>query len=131
MQSEKFTVAIEPGITLLKAGTLTLHELEDRVGIPGLRSQIADVPVCMDELPITAGRFAMQESVDFPYMYTYTEVKVVVSGKIIVRDEAGTRYVGEPGDVFIFRPGTLVVFDKESDGTAVYVGHRTQDPDFS
>ncbi len=128
---ETSTIVEAPGITLLKAGTLGLHELEDRMGIPGLRSQIADIPVSLGELPLTAGRFAMQKSVDFPYVYTYLEVKVVVTGKIIVRDEAGTRYVGEPGDIFIFRPTTTVIFDKESDGTAVYVGHRIQDPDFS
>lgn len=120
-----------PGVQLLKAGTMCLHELADRVDIPGLKSQIIDIPVTDQKAELTAGRFALQPSVDFPYTYTYREVKVVVSGKIIVRDSSGERYVGEPGDIFIFTPTTSVVFDKESEGTAVYVGHRLPDSDFS
>ena len=72
----------------------------------------------------------MRPSVDFPFFYDYLEVKTIVSGKIVVQDEAGRRYEALPGDVFVFTPPHLVTFLAECDGTAVYAGHRPPEPSF-
>lgn len=119
-----------PGIQVLKSGTDTLVELESSYACPGLSSRILDHPVTGVEAPLTVGRFEMRPSVDFPFFYEYLEVKTVVTGRIVVRDEDGERYEAGPGDVFIFSPPCLVMFCAESDGTAVYVGHRGPEPSF-
>ncbi|SDJ21380.1 cupin domain-containing protein, partial [Alteribacillus bidgolensis] len=97
---------------------------------PGLRSQIIDVPVCNNENAIQMGYFSMQPSEDFEYTYTFLEIKVVVNGTIVVRDDQGKKYVGEAGDVFIFTPETSVIFDGTSDGEAIYTAHRLPETSF-
>ena len=39
---------------------------------------------------------------------------------MVVRDAQNQKYVAEVGDVLVFMPNTLVIFDGESDGEAVY-----------
>lgn len=120
----------QPGIQLIKAGTYSQIELDEVLKVPGLKSQIIDVPISAEERPLALGYFSMQPSEDFLFEYTYLEVKVVVSGQIIVSDEQGTKYIGEAGDVFIFTPNTNVLFHKESNGHAVFTGHRAPEPMF-
>ena len=120
----------KPGIQLLKAGMTPLVDLEQTYLCPGLQSRIIDVPITDSDNKLTMGRFEMRPSVDFPFFYEYLEVKTIVSGKIVVRDEDGIRYEAGPGDVFVFTPPHLVTFLAECDGTAVYMGHRGPEPSF-
>ncbi|WP_209124932.1 hypothetical protein [Alkalihalobacillus sp. BA299] len=123
-------ISQKPGMQLIKKGSPEMKELNGLLGIPALKSQIMDVPVTDKLDALSMGRFAMQPSEDFEFEYTFLEIKIVISGKIIVRDDQGVKYVAEPGDVYIFTPTTTVVFDGESDGEAVYVGHRFPEPAF-
>ncbi len=120
----------KPGILLVKSGTPEMVDLERSYRQPGLKSRIIDIPITDAENALTVGRFEMRPSVDFPFFYDYLEVKTIVSGKIVVQDEAGARFEALPGDVFVFTPPYLVTFLAESDGTAVYVGHRAPEPSF-
>lgn len=117
-------VSQKPGVVLIKAGTTPMKELNGLLGLPALVSQIKDIPITADSNPLSAGRFVMRPSVDFEFEYTFLEVKVVVSGKIVIRDDQGVKYVAEAGDILVFTPTTKVVFDGESDGEAVYFAHR-------
>lgn len=117
-------VSQKPGVQLIKAGTTPLKELNGLLGLPALVSQIKDIPITSDRNALSAGRFVMRPSVDFEFEYTFLEVKVVLSGKIIIRDEQGMKYVAETGDILVFTPTTKVIFDGESDGEAVYIAHR-------
>jgi len=120
----------QPGVQLIKAGTYQKKELNNLLGIPALKSQIIDVPICSKENALSMGYFSMQPSEDFEFTYTYLEVKVILKGKIVIRDNQGIKYVAEAGDVLIFTPDTTVIFDKESDGEAIYTGHRLPEPSF-
>ncbi|WNS78014.1 cupin domain-containing protein [Domibacillus sp. DTU_2020_1001157_1_SI_ALB_TIR_016] len=120
----------KPGVQLIKAGTYQKKELNSLLGISALKSQIIDVPVCTNERALSMGYFSMQPSEEFEFTYTYLEMKTVIKGKIVVRDERGTKFVAEAGDVLIFSPETTVVFDKESDGEAIYTAHRLPEPLF-
>ena len=120
----------KPGIQLIKNGTPSQIDLEHSYQRPGLRSTIIDIPMSSEEKPLTMGRFEMHPSVDFPFFYEYLEVKTIVTGKIVVKDEAGVRYEAEPGDIYVFTPPCLVIFQAESDGTAVYAGHRGPEASF-
>ncbi len=42
----------------------------------------------------------MQPSEDFEFAYSYLEIKAVINGKIMTRDDQGKKYVAEAGDVF-------------------------------
>lgn len=123
-------LSTKPGIQVIKAGADSLVDLEKPYACPGLISRILDFPVTPESAPLTLGRFEMRPSVDFPFYYEYLEVKTITSGKIVVKDEDGVRYEAEVGDVFIFSPPHLVMFCAESDGTAVYIGHRGPEPSF-
>ena len=120
----------KPGIQLIKSGTPEMVDLERTYMRPGLKSSIIDVPISSEMNQLTMGRFEMRPSVDFPFFYEYLEVKTIVTGKIVVKDEAGVRYEAHPGDVFVFTPPHLVTFLAECDGTAVYMGHRGPEPSF-
>jgi uncharacterized cupin superfamily protein len=120
----------QPGVQLIKAGTYKKIELNEVLGIPAVRSQIIDVPVTDKQDSLQLGYFSMQPGQEFVFTYTFLEVKTVVRGKIVVRDDQGKKYVAEAGDVLIFTPETTVVFDGESDGDAVYTGHRLPEPLF-
>ncbi|WP_091588429.1 cupin domain-containing protein [Alteribacillus bidgolensis] len=120
----------KPGVQLIKAGTYAMKEISPMLDQPGLKSQIIDVPVCTNENAIQMGYFSMQPSEDLEYTYTFLEIKVIVNGKIVVRDDQGKKYVGEAGDVFIFSPETTVIFDGTSDGDAIYTAHRLPEPSF-
>ncbi|KAB8137458.1 DUF861 domain-containing protein [Gracilibacillus oryzae] len=123
-------LSVKPGVQLIKKGTYPMVELDQKLGIPGLKSQIIDVPVTDKKDAYQLGYFAMQPGEGFEFTYTYLEIKVVVSGSITVHDDQGVKYTAEVGDVFIFTPDTTVYFDGESDGSAVYTGHRMPEPDF-
>ncbi|WP_158738278.1 hypothetical protein [Alteribacillus sp. YIM 98480] len=120
----------EPGVQLIKAGTYKKKELNNVLGQPDLKSQIIDVPVCSKEKALSMGYFSMQTSEDFKFTYTYLEIKVVINGKIIIRDDSDKKYVAEAGDVLIFTPDTTVIFDGESNGDAIYTGHRLPETAF-
>jgi ethanolamine utilization protein EutQ (cupin superfamily) len=119
------------GIQLIKAGTYDKKELDAVLGNPALRSQIIDVPVTDAVNALQLGYYSMQPATDsFDFLYEFLEVKVIVRGKIVVSDQQGNKYVGEVGDVFIFSPGTVVTFEGESDGDAIYTAHRAPEPLF-
>ena len=120
----------KPGVQLIKAGSPHMVSLDKTYQCEGLKSWIIDVPISGNKAELTMGRFEMRPSVDFPFFYEYLEVKTVVTGKIVVKDEDGVRYEAGPGDVFIFTPPHLVMFCAESDGTATFIGHRPKDPSF-
>lgn len=120
----------KPGVQLIKAGTYQKKELSGLLGIPALKSQIIDVPVSSNENAIQMGYFSMQTSKDFEFTYTFLEIKVVIDGKIIVRNDSGRKYVAEAGDVLIFTPETTVIFDGESNGSAFYTAHRLPELSF-
>lgn len=120
----------KPGVQLIKAGTYQKKELNEQLGIPNLKSQIIDVPITSKSDAFQIGYFSMQPSEDFEFTYTFLEAKVVISGKIIIRDDQGVKYVAEAGDVLLFTPDTTVIFDKESDGQAIYTAHRAPEPAF-
>jgi len=120
----------KPGIQLIKNGTPSQVDLEHSYQCPGLKSTIIDIPMSSEEKPLTMGRFEMRPSVDFPFFYECLEVKTIVTGKIVVKDEAGVRYEAGPGDIYVFTPPCLVLFLAESDGTAVFAGHRGPEPSF-
>ncbi|MCH6269260.1 cupin domain-containing protein [Neobacillus citreus] len=123
-------LSTKPGVQLIKAGTYKKIELNDVLGIPAVRSQIIDVPVTDQQNAVQLGYFSMQPGEEFTFTYTFLEIKTIVKGKIVVRDDQGRKYVAEAGDVFIFTPETTVVFDGESDGEAIYTGHRLPEPLF-
>jgi hypothetical protein len=123
-------ISTKPGIQLLRAGDAQLVDLARSYQCPGLISSIIDIPISAASAPLTLGRFEMRESVDFPFFYEYLEVKTITSGRIVVKDEAGVRYEAGVGDVFVFTPPHLVMFCAESDGTAVFIGHRGPEPSF-
>ena len=123
-------LSAEPGIQLIKSGTPEVVDLERSYMQPGLKSTIIDIPITDAQNALTVGRFEMRPSIDFPFYYEYLEVKTIVSGKIVVQDEAGVRYEATQGDVFVFTPPHMVTFLAECDGTAVYIGHRLPEPSF-
>ncbi len=123
-------LSTKPGIQLIKAGTPETIEVAPIVELPDHKSQIIDLPISEADRPLSLGRFAMQPSIDFPFLYEYLEVKVILKGKICVKDEEGVKYEAKPGDIYIFTPQTVVTFLAESDGEAVYAGHREQEPLF-
>ncbi|WP_216595584.1 hypothetical protein [Myxosarcina sp. GI1] len=123
-------LSVKPGIQLIKAGTPKTVEVGPKVALPDHKSQIIDIPISEASRPLSLGRFAMQPSIDFPFLYEYLEVKVILKGKICVKDEQGVKYEATPGDVYVFTPQTEVTFLAESDGEAVYAGHREPEPLF-
>ncbi|MFV2048333.1 hypothetical protein KDJ21_026175 [Metabacillus litoralis] len=124
-------LSTEPGIQLIKAGTYEQKELNAVLGNPALKSQIIDVPITSRENALSVGFYSMQKTTDsFDFEYKFLEIKVIVRGNIIVSDTNGNKYVGEVGDVFIFNPGTVVTFEGESDGDAIYTAHRLPEPLF-
>ena len=109
------------GIYLIKAGSVQLNELSEIKAMAELRGQILDIPLFGSvDKPLTLGYFALQPSVDYEAMFTFLEVKIVTKGKMVVRDKDNQKFVAEVGDVLVFMPDTLVIFDGESDGEAVY-----------
>ena len=121
----------KPGIQLIKGGSQKMVPLGETYMCPGLKSNIIDVPISNEKNPLTLGFFEMHPSPnDFPFYYECLEVKTVVSGTIIVKDEQQKRYEAHAGDVFIFTPPYLVTFAAESDGSAVFMGHRGPEPSF-
>lgn len=127
---EQAVLSTEPGIQLIKSGTPKTIEVAPIVELPDHKSQIIDLPISEASKPLALGRFAMQPSIDFPFLYEYLEVKVILKGKICVKDEQGVKYEATPGDIYIFTPQTEVTFLAESDGEAVYAGHREPEPLF-
>ncbi len=123
-------LSTKPGIQLIKAGTPETIEVVPLVKLSDHKSQIIDLPISEASRPLSLGRFAMQPSIDFPFLYEYLEVKVILKGKICVKDEQGVKYEATPGDIYIFTPKSVVTFLAESDGEAIYAGHREQEPLF-
>lgn len=113
-----------PSIQIFKEGTFKKKELNDYLGIPGLKSQIIDIPVTAKENAITMGYFDMQPGEEFEFVYEFLEVKYVLKGKFVLRDEQGNKYIAEKGDVIVFTPNKKVIFDAESNGEAFYTAHR-------
>ncbi|MBL1418104.1 MAG: hypothetical protein COA76_07675 [Moritella sp.] len=125
------TLTTQPGIFLFKSGSFKLNDLSKLLEVEGLKSQMAEVATTNNSNALTIGHFAMQPGVEFEYAYDSVEYKVITKGKIVVRDTDNNKYVAEVGDVLLFSPYTIVIFDAESDGEAIYTAHRNADPSFS
>lgn len=131
LPEEKYSsLCQEAGIQIIKKGSLELLELDGLLNIPGLDSQILDVPLTDNVNQLSMGYFAMQPGEEFEIEYTFVELKVVTKGKFVLRDKQGNKYVAEEGDVIVFTPNVPVIFDGESDGEAFYTAHRAADPSF-
>ena len=125
------TLTTTSGITLIKSGSFKLNDLSKLLDVTGLKSDMAEVAVTTNSNALTMGHFTMSPGVEFEYFYDSVEYKVITKGKIVVRDEAGTKYVAEVGDVLLFIPDVKVIFDAESDGEAIYTAHRPAAADFA
>ena len=125
------TLTTKPGITLIKSGSFKLNDLSKLLEVEGLKSDMAEVAVTTNSNALTIGHFTMAPGVEFEYFYDSVEYKVITKGKIVVRDEAGTKYVAEVGDVILFSPDVKVIFGAESDGEAIYTAHRAAAADFA
>ncbi|WP_067727610.1 cupin domain-containing protein [Oceanobacillus damuensis] len=101
-----------PGIQLIKAGSYETKKLTNTI-------QFFNVPVSSTEM----GYFDTHKE-EFKITYELLEIQTVAKGKIAVRDDKGRKFVAEEGDALIFTPTTTVLFDAESDGSAIYTRHR-------
>jgi len=125
------TLTNQSGIFLFKSGSFKLNDLSKLLEVEGLKSDMAEVAVTNNDNALTIGHFTMQPGVEFEYAYDSVEYKVITKGKIIVRDTENNKYVAEVGDVLLFSPYTIVIFDAESDGEAIYTAHRKADASFA
>jgi len=125
------TLTNKPGIFLLKSGSFKLNDLSKLLEVEGLKSDMAEVAVTNNSNALTIGHFTMQPGVEFEYAYDSVEYKVITKGKIVVRDTDNNKYVAEVGDVLLFSPYTVVIFDAESNGEAIYTAHRNADSSFA
>ncbi len=114
------TQAVKAGtIELIKKGSLQL----DRVDVGEHHSLAKELPVADTGAPLTVAIWRLQGEGDLPFEYTYAEAKIVLEGKLVVKDEQGVIYRGEAGDIFIFHPPIKVTFLAESKGLVFYVAH--------
>ncbi|MFT7682767.1 MAG: putative cupin superfamily protein [Moritella dasanensis] len=125
------TLTNKPGIFLLKSGSFKLNDLSKLLEVEGLKSNMAEVAVTNNSNALTIGHFTMEPGVEFEYAYDSVEYKVITKGKIVVRDTENNKYVAEVGDVLLFSPHTVVIFDAESNGEAIYTAHRNADASFA
>jgi|TARA_R110000851_G_scaffold4900_5_gene20611 uncharacterized cupin superfamily protein len=125
------TLSDKPGITLLKSGSFKLNDLNQLLEVDGLKSQMAEVAVTNNSEALSIGHFTMQPGVEFEYFYNSVEYKVIIKGKIVVRDLQGNKYIAEVGDVIVFSADVAVIFDAESDGEAIYTAHRKAATEFA
>ncbi|QFI36787.1 hypothetical protein FR932_02535 [Moritella marina ATCC 15381] len=125
------TLTNKPGIFLLKSGSFKLNDLSKLLEVEGLKSDMAEVAVTNNSSALTIGHFTMEPGVEFEYAYDSVEYKVITKGKIVVRDAENNKYVAEVGDVLLFSPYTVVIFDAESNGEAIYTAHRSADASFA
>ncbi|WP_017220829.1 hypothetical protein [Moritella dasanensis] len=125
------TLTNKPGIFLLKSGSFKLNDLSKLLEVEGLKSDMAEVAVTNNSNALTIGHFTMEPGVEFEYAYDSVEYKVITKGKIVVRDTENNKYVAEVGDVLLFSPYTVVIFDAESNGEAIYTAHRNADSSFA
>jgi len=125
------TLTNQSGIFLFKSGSFKLNDLSKLLEVEGLKSDMAEVAVTNNDNALTIGHFTMQPGVEFEYAYDSVEYKVITKGKIVVRDTENNKYVAEVGDVLLFSPYTIVIFDAESDGESIYTAHRKADASFT
>ena len=67
------------------------------------------------------------EGGEFPFEFPYSEAKMVIEGKLVVKDGQGAILTAEAGDIFLFRAPVKVTFMGESKGLIFYATHRTPD----
>lgn len=67
------------------------------------------------------------EGGELPFEFTYSEAKMVIEGKLVIKDEQGTTLTAEAGDIFLFHAPVKVTFMGESRGLIFYAAHRTPD----
>ena len=108
------------GIYLIKAGSYRQNPLSQLKNMPELGGSILDIPLATANNALTLGYFTLKPSVSYEAVFNFIEVKIVTKGKMVVRDKDNQKYVANVGDVLVFMPETLVIFDGESDVEAVY-----------
>ncbi|KAM7202605.1 RmlC-like cupin domain containing protein [Naviculisporaceae sp. PSN 640] len=87
---------------------------------------LGDVVATSTDKPIAGGFFRMEKGTPLVYTYTYDEVKIILEGTCSITDEAGTKVLAKPGDVFLFPNGTTITFESEDYLLAFYCGQRPQ-----
>ncbi|MEE9324471.1 MAG: hypothetical protein V3U90_02805 [Dehalococcoidia bacterium] len=85
-----------------------------------------DVPVTGTKGPLTVGFWKLQGEGDLPYDFAYSEAILVHEGKLVVRDEQGTIYRAEAGDIFIFHAPLKVTFMAESTSVLFTASNTTE-----
>ncbi|KII86183.1 hypothetical protein PLICRDRAFT_177769 [Plicaturopsis crispa FD-325 SS-3] len=93
----------------------------------GNGAEIEDVYQTDDEeKPITSGIFTVTKAdAPFVYVYKYHELKVILEGTLVLKDEAtGVDITATAGDVIKIKKGTTVTFSSPDFGRAFYVGQR-------
>ena len=129
------------GVELIRAGSLKL----DPVQIGEHRSAVAEILVVGDveqgrvkaKLPdevelvdlgpvLTVGMWKYDRG-DLPFEMICSEVKMVLEGKLVVKDENGVIHRAGPGDMMIFRAPVNVTFMAETKCLIFYAVHRTTD----
>lgn len=76
------------------------------------------------QAPLTFGLYKQEKGTPLEYTYEFEEYKMLISGDLQVKDNAGKVYSLKPGDVIGFGKGDKVVFSSESSGLAFYVAQR-------
>ncbi len=98
------------------------------MGRAGINAWLGDVAVSRDDdKTIAAGFFRLEKS-DEPLVYEYThhQMKVIVEGSMIIKDETDYRVVARPGDVFYFIKGSVITFSSEDYGIGFFCSQRRE-----
>jgi len=100
-----------PAIEFFKRGTVEMLPLDDG----DHHSLYRDIAVVSKEGPLTAGIWQLTGQGDYHYEFGYDECIWVFDGHVVVRDADGVEYLGERGDLFIFRAPVSATFLAGSD----------------
>lgn len=93
--------------------------------VPETAAFLADIHGSNDpEKTIVCGFFRMEAGKSLSYHYDYHEMKLIVEGEMIIRDETGQTHHAKAGDVFYFEKGSDITFSSPSYGIGFFCGQR-------
>ena len=93
--------------------------------VPDTAAFLADIHGSKDpEKTIVCGFFRMEAGKSLSYHYDYHEMKLIVEGEMIIRDETGQGHHAKAGDVFYFEKGSDIIFSSPSYGVGFFCGQR-------
>ncbi|PMR72981.1 cupin domain-containing protein [Billgrantia endophytica] len=95
---------------------------------PGSNAFLDDIVASKDEEKmIVSGFFRMEKSeIPLEYYYHYHEMKIIVSGELLISDETGKQVHARVGDVFYFEKGSTITFQSPSVGVGFFCGQRVE-----